>query len=489
MRLSELAVAARAHWIVLLVGAFLGLAAAGALAAVTTPTYESRSELVVIAQTGSSASDLAQSTDYLAKQVRTFSALATRPIVLDPVVHDLGLSTTSAELAGQMSVSNVLNTNIITIVATSTDPSTSASIANGVASSLQDVVSRLVPTSTDGTKSVQLRIVRPALMPAQASSPNAKVWLMLGGLAGLAAGAAFAAARVALDTKVRSVAQLEEVLQAPHIGTVRADRTSAALLDPQDTSSLRAEEYRQIRSNLMFLRSDDRSLFPITSSVAGEGKSTTSVNVALALSQAGANTCLVEADLRRPTLGAALGLEGFAGLTSVLIGRASVDDVLQPWGKDLHVMLSGPCPPNPSELLASSRMRALLAELGERFDYVIIDCPPLLPVTDALVVAHHCGGAIMVVGFGQVRRDNLRLARKRLETAGVSISGVVANLVRKSDREGYYTAATYSSRRHHRAVDPVDTIHTWSPPVAPTPTPHDAGDNGSHTVRQLPAVR
>ena len=176
----------------------------------------------------------------------------------------------------------------------------------------------------------------------------------------------------------------------------------------------------------------------LTSSIPGEGKSTTIANLALTLAQSGSRVCLIEADLRRPRLLQYLGLEGAAGLTDVLIERAMLDDVLQPYGSDrLDVIGAGAIPPNPSELLASEPMSRVLLNLSARYDYVLIDTPPVLPVTDAVVLSTKVDGVIVLVGTTIVRKEQLEATLEALSAVDNSLLGLVLNRVGHKSAGGY----------------------------------------------------
>lgn len=150
-----------------------------------------------------------------------------------------------------------------------------------------------------------------------------------------------------------------------------------------DPHGRRAEAFRHLRTNLQFIDIDRQPrIIAITSSISGEGRSTTAVNLAAGLAEAGFRVCLIEADLRRPTLGQTLGLVSEAGLTSVLVGKAAVEYVVHNAGQNLMVLTAGVIPPNPSELLASQHARAVIQEIAAQVDYTIIDTAPLLPVAD-----------------------------------------------------------------------------------------------------------
>lgn len=174
----------------------------------------------------------------------------------------------------------------------------------------------------------------------------------------------------------------------------------------------------------------------MTSSVPGEGKSTVAANLALTLAEAGSRVALVDADLRRPSVADYLGLEGAAGLTTVLIGQATLDDVVQPWGA-LAVLTSGQIPPNPSEMVGSRAMTWVLDELAERYDVVVIDTPPLLPVTDAAILARLTDGALVVAGANGLHRHQLTEALGSLERVGARVLGLVVNRVPDMLPEAY----------------------------------------------------
>jgi capsular exopolysaccharide synthesis family protein len=197
---------------------------------------------------------------------------------------------------------------------------------------------------------------------------------------------------------------------------------------------------------LQFLELADRpKTIVVTSCLPGEGKSTTAINLAITLADAGSRVALVDADLRRPSIAEYMGLEGEVGLTTVLIGRADLKDAIQSWGKgSLHVLPSGQVPPNPSELLGSRSMANLLEELSSQYDIVLIDTPPLLPVTDAAILAKTTGGALVVASADTLHRQQLTDGLGALEDVGARVLGVVLNRLERKQTDAYsyydYTA-------------------------------------------------
>jgi capsular exopolysaccharide synthesis family protein len=227
----------------------------------------------------------------------------------------------------------------------------------------------------------------------------------------------------------------------PLLGAISFDQDAIKkpLLSEAATRSPRAESFRQLRTNLQFTNVSGRvKTIVVTSSVPGEGKSTTATNLAIALAQAGQVVCLVDADLRRPMVNDYLGLDRTVGLTTALVGTVDVNELLQPWGEDsLYVLTSGRIPPNPSELLGSEEMKELVRRLEEAFDIVIIDAPPLLPVTDAAVLSQFVGGVVMVASAQKIRQHELEKSLHSLEMVGANVLGIVLNRLPAKGPDAY----------------------------------------------------
>ena len=221
--------------------------------------------------------------------------------------------------------------------------------------------------------------------------------IALGIAFGLLLGIAFALLRNFLDTKVRGEQEVRALTDSPVLGSIALDdqlaRHSVFVADQPQSRS--AEAIRRLRTNLQFVgNGNDSKAVVVTSAVAGEGKSTTTINLGASLADAGARVVVVDANLRRPSIASFTGDDDGAGLSTVLIGQAQLDDVIRPWrDTSLAVLPSGPVPPNPSELLGSAAMWELLTKLTASYDVVLLDTPPLLPVTDATILTTMVGGA------------------------------------------------------------------------------------------------
>jgi capsular exopolysaccharide synthesis family protein len=321
-------------------------------------------------------------------------------------------------------------------------------------------------------------VVQPAVAPTEPSSIGLAVVLVLGVLVGLAAGVVVALARNALDTTVKRLDVLGAASGAPNLGAIAHDPLvpRRPLTVHEDPRSPRAEAFRQLRTNLQFVDVDRaHKVIVLTSAMPAEGKTTTVTNLAIALASAGVRVLLVEADLRRPKLADLLGLERAAGLTSVLAGRLPLEDAIQPWSGGVHVLASGPLPPNPSELLASQQMELLVGRMRRGYDVVLIDTPPLLPVTDAAVLAPVTDGVILVCRFRQTTRLQLEAAAEALRAVSARVLGTVFTMVPGPGRRGYAKYDAYSGGDGTAA--PIDSHLDLRPPA-----PAAAGDGNRHTM-------
>lgn len=436
----------RKNWLVILTLAVLGLSAVSAYTFTRTPSYESSSTVFVSTQGGSTVAELQQGSNFAQARINTYVGLVTTPVVLDPVIARLGLPTTAEGLAEKVSATAGQNSTLITIKVIDADAVRAAAIANAVASSLSSVVPELEPAANDGSSPVRLSPVRDAQPPSAPASPNVPINLTLGAVGGLAIGLAVAAARTRLDNRIRVPRDAELITHAPSIGAIAFDAKARErpLIVHADPLSPRAESFRSLRTNLQFLDMGGRSSFVITSSIPSEGKSTTTINLAIALADAGKRVALLDTDLRKPKVAEYLGVEGGAGLTDVLIGRAEVNDVMLPWGgRSLYVLPAGKIPPNPSELLGSARMGTLITMFERDFDVVLCDAPPLLPVTDAAILARVTSGALMVVSAGKTTRHQLTLATEALGAVGAKLAGFVMTMVPTRGPDSYYSAYGY----------------------------------------------
>lgn len=445
------------NWIIIVAGALVGLLVGGLTTVLAKPTYTAETQLFVSIQNSGSAQELQQGNSFSQARVQSYVKTVATPVVLGPAIDALGLDMSPTQLAGKIKAGSDLNTVIINISVSDNSPVQAAAIAQAVAGSLIQAVDSLERPKTGGSSPVGLSVITPATAPPTPSAPNSKLNLLLGALLGLLLGVGLSALRTTLDNKVRGEADLRRITDAPLLGGISFDPSavSSPLLSREDQQSPRAESFRQLRTNLQFANVSGRAnTVLITSSLPGEGKTTSATNLAIALAQSGQTVCLIDADLRRPMVSEYLGLDRNAGLTTALIGRADVNDLLQPWGEhNLYVLTSGQVPPNPSELLGSDEMKGLIDRLGEAFETIVIDAPPLLPVTDAAVLSQHVGGVVLVVGSQKLTLPELEKSLNALHMVGANLLGLLLNRLPVKGPDAYsysYYSQTVSTGNRPR---------------------------------------
>lgn len=456
MELPDLLRALRRRWYWPVAAALIALLASFWWVSRQTPMYRSTAQLFVSASTASAqgASDLAAA-QFANARVGTYPDLVTSPKVLDPVIDELGLGLDASQLARQVSATNPPQTVLIEVTATDSSPQQAALIANSTARNLAVTVQDLETPSARREPPIKVTLTNPATVPSAPFAPNKTTILGLALLAGLAAGVGGAFLRESLDRSIKGTAGLAEVIGGAPLGVIGFDATAQKKpLPALDERSMRSEAFRTIRTNLQYVDVDNPPrAVALTSSVPAEGKSTAACNLAITMAQAGLRVCLVEADLRRPKVAEYLGVESAVGLTDVLAGKLSLDEVLLPWKRNMLTLLAcGPIPPNPSELLSSRHMKATLSKLKEQFDVVLLDSAPLLPVTDGAITAAAADGAIVMVRHGHTTSDQLLAAVESLDQVGARMLGAVLNYAPVPRRRGGYASGYgYGYGYRHRS--------------------------------------
>ncbi|MGC5172272.1 polysaccharide biosynthesis tyrosine autokinase [Micromonospora sp. DT81.3] len=435
-----LAVLVRKWWIILLAAIIGGIAAFG-YSSTLTPIYLSSSSIYFSMRSATSGSDINQGSAYTQNQMLSFAQLATSSIVLDEVRAGLSQDVTNAELRNMTSVSIPQNTVILEITAGSSDPAFAAEVANAMATELSEAVAELAPVEEGGNATIVARVIEPAVPATVQASPNKQRDAVLGAFAGALLAGLGIALWALLDTRVRSTDVLRRLTDLPLLGAVPerkgAPRAPVLIQEPNGPS---AEAYRGVRASLRFAAVEHSiNSLAVTSSIPGEGKTTTAVNLALSYAEAGLRVILVDADLRRPQIAATLGLENAIGLTTMLVGSVTFDEAKLRWGDtSLTVLPAGEIPPNPAELLASARMAEILTEIRGRFDMMVVDTAPLLSVVDAAVIAQHVDSTVVVVDVSKTRLAQLSRALTALRSAGVEVAGIIFTHARRRRSDSYY---------------------------------------------------
>jgi len=444
VNLRFLIAAARKFWWLVVLTAVIGAVGMFGYSSTQTPLYKATTSLHFALNQGLSATDLNQGSAYTQSQMLSFAQLVQGSSVLEPVIQELDLETTPQELGTELEVSIPQDTVTMRITATTPDPEGSAELATSVGEHLIDEVQGVAPKNPDGTSTITAVIYDDAVPPTYQSSPDKKKDALLGGLLGGVVGAAAALLIALLDTRIRSEETLAEASRHPVLGVVSkspllSGRTIAMAQQPLSHT---AEEFLRIRSALTYASVNSRvKVLLVTACMPGEGKSTVSVNLAMALAGKQDSVLLIDADLRRPRAHEYAGIDGSVGLTNVLLQEVDVDIAKHRIrGTGLDILPAGKIPPNPAEMLTSQRMADLIAAMSDDYSYIVIDTPPVLSVADANLLAPVVDGVVLAVDASKTRRANLVRSMKTLESGGARILGTVLNRARAgSRREKYYS--------------------------------------------------
>jgi len=343
-----------------------------------------------------------------------------------------------------------------------------------------------------------VRIIDKAIPPESPIKPKKKLNILLGALLGLVLGGGLALMLESLDTSVRSIEDVE-VLDLPVLGYVpkiknpekhrqrtkssdnplgpEARKVASTLLMHFAPKSPVSEAYRTLRTNIQFSNLDHPpQAILITSPGPGEGKSTTVANLAVTFSQMGTKTLLIDADFRRPILHSLFGIEKEPGITNYLAGKIHLEGIIRKTPvENLDLITCGVIPPNPSELLASQRMKEFIAELKNRYQMIIFDTPPVIVVTDAMVLGVLLDGVALVASAGQTSQEGLGRAKTLLDNVNAKVMGAVLNKIEAKHSYGSYHYYYYyhyygdrkepkpMKRRVKKSAPPVETIRDWQP--------------------------
>ncbi|MFK0006916.1 polysaccharide biosynthesis tyrosine autokinase [Paenarthrobacter sp. NPDC090520] len=490
MELTDYWKVLRAHWISVIAITILGGIAAFGWTLTQAKVYSADASGIISVGVNKDLGTAMAGETYSKSRAKSYLDVAKSRSVAETVIQDLNLQDTTPEkLIARVSAQNPQDTATLKFTAQANSPTAARDLAEAWVSAVGKQVDQLEKGGTNSTETsiVSFRSLDAAQLPTSPSSPNTRLALAIGLVAGLLLAIGYALLRNVFDRRVRSAVRLESETGVAVIGTVPFHKNfdgSNRIVLSQGGNDLEnknhqdyavAEAIRELRTNLQFMDVDNPPrIIVVTSALPGEGKTTVIANLAQTIAASGQRVVVVDGDLRRPKLAKTFGLLTNVGLTDVLIGRATLNDVLQPWGEsgDLFVLGAGSVPPNPSELLGSNVMHTLLEDIAKHA-IVLVDAPPLLPVTDAAILTARTDGAIVVSRAGKTTYDQLKRALQNLDRVKGRPLGLIINGVsRKSSKgEDYgYQYYTYYNRKETGSESP-NTTHvpaSESQPVAPT---------------------
>ena len=439
MELRDYVRVLRKQWRLIVLCVLLAAGAAALATMQATPQYQSEVTFFVSTPTEDVSTTFAGGV-FSQQRVRSYADIVAGPATAQSVADALP-GVEAADIVDRVSAAVVPDTVLLEATVTDASPVRAQQIAQGLADRFPEVVTALERPASGGASPIKVSVVERPALPTDPVSPRPARNLALALVLGLLLGIGLAVLRETLDNTVKNPDDILDATGAATLAVIAYDPQTGKrpLIVSDSPRSVRSEAFRQLRTNLQFVQVDGplRSLV-LTSSVPKEGKSTTACNLAISMAQAGVRVCLIEGDLRRPRVADYLGIEGAVGLTDVLIGRVRLEDALQPWGDGLLELLpSGPLPPNPSELLSSRGMGELMKALEERFDLVLVDAPPLLPVTDGAILATLTDGAVLCVHARKTRKEQLEQALSALRAVDAKVLGVVLTMVPTKGPDAY----------------------------------------------------
>lgn len=422
-----------------------------------TPKYEATARVFISSSAQKQDINAALGAGIYAQQkVLSYAAVASSDKMAREVIRDLNLNATPIEISKEIKTNVEFGTTLVTIVVTDESASRATDIARSVIRNYNRVIDSV--DVADGESSpVTVSTMESPTLPSSPTSPKIGLNIIAAMFAGLLLGIALAVLRDLLDDTIKTTNDLGE-MELPSLGTIptRATKRGGRGADSATQISFgehtpAAEAFRQLRVNLQFASLDrpPRKLL-ITSSGPGEGKSFISANLAAVYAATGMRVALVDLDLRRPMLAERLGLERSVGVTTVLLGRASLDEALQTVHEtNIQLLASGPLPPNPADVLSTEILAETVDKLASDFDVVILDTPPAGLFVDARQLASLVDGTIVVSRHKHTKKGQLAETVGGLRGVSGNILGVVINrapMLGKSeyDQYGYssYTATT-----------------------------------------------
>jgi receptor protein-tyrosine kinase len=455
LTVRDFAQALRHRWKIISVAIVIAILGALAHSLLASPQYEASTRLFVSTTSDGNNTQTNDGGLFAQRRVLSYTELLTGDILAQRTIDKLGLDMSATELKDKIVANAPTDTVLIDVTVTDSSASRARDIANTLSDEFVVMAAGLETPALGAQPNARVIVQQRAELPDDPVAPKTKRNLAIAAVLGALVGVFVALVRDRLDDSVRSPAALEKSTGVGLVGDIPFDaaRRKGPLIAFETDHSPSAEAFRDLRVNLRFQEVADgpRALL-VASAMPGEGRTTTALNLALSIAQAGHDVVVVDGDLRRPRVGQYLGLDGEVGLSTVLDARATLDEALQQTRfPRLTALTSGGPAASPVELLEAHTTRDTLDELGRRFDYVIVDSPSLLK-KDAAILAASCQGVLVIARSGKTRRGQLTGAIDTLRRAGAPLLGAVLTMTppkKRSKADDYYgdTAGTPSQPR------------------------------------------
>lgn len=449
------------HLLLISLATLLGISASTAVTIFTPKSYTAQAQLFVsIPPAAIDIGLLATGGNFTQQRVKTYANVINGPDTLKPVIEALELDVEWSELAKKVKGSAPLDTSLINLTVSEGDPVLAAALANAIGKQFESTAALLEVEDALGSSPVKVTLAKYAVVPESPSSPKILLNLLLGLILGFGLGVGIGILRQIFDDTVKNEDQLDELALLGAVG-FDPEAENKPLISEISAFSTRSEAFRQLRTNIEFLRADNPpQVISIASPLPGEGKTTTVLNLGIAFAQSGYKILCMECDLRRPSTSEYIKYNADqSGVTEILSGKIPLKSqkslnslVKYDESTGIHFLTSGKQAPNPAELLDSPTFEKLIRMLRKEFDYILIDSPPLLPVTDGGLIAQQADGVLLVVKAGSTKVDQFRGGRDLLSKVNASVLGVLLNMIplnRNGESYGYRYGYSYSYQRKY----------------------------------------
>ncbi len=381
--------------------------------------------------------------------VDTYAAIILSDSILEEVIRDAGLEMEIDDLAKILHMNAVNDTEVFTVSASHPSPETAAEIVDSIARIAPDQIADIVRGSS-------VTVISYARIPSKIAFPNYGLMAFIGFVSGICLVSGFLLIREMLDTRIQTASDFSR-WQYPLIASVpdfldkkqtdydyykkkdaKKKLSNVSCMLSENTPFAVQEAYKTLRTNILFSSPDQaKRVILISSSLRGEAKSTTSINLAISFAQNQSKVLLIDCDLRLPSVAKYFGLRQYPGLTDLMLGMETDKSVLHPLKNGLHVLTSGTIPPNPTEMLGSKKMEHFIKQMSEQYEYIIMDTPPLGIMPDATILSQYATDVILVARQDMAERAELDAVVKKLELARAKILGFVFTGVTESERRTY----------------------------------------------------
>lgn len=508
MTVLDFLVLIRRGWFFLALGLLFGALGGFVTAQLTPPVYTAQAT-GFIAGTGGA---VIAGTNIAIDRAGAYMPLVDTAQVREEIAKDAKVPL--SKLNGSLSAQVVPGSTMVRVTANAPDPQSALRLANGALHALANVVARIEDAAGAGATPPPGSTVVPnegivivpldqAVAPKAPSAPDKRAMILAGALIGLGVGLLLVLLRRALDVRVRAHTDVAALVGAGVLGRVPKFDPDGHRKKDAIARAVAHEAHRQIRTGLRFASVDQEvRVVMVTSANLGEGKSSTTRTLARVLAESGQRTLVIDGDLRRPTVAEGFELDGTVGLSEVLSGQMPIGPAIrQTSDPNLFVLPAGGIPPNPSEMLGSTAFQRLLGELRRDF-FIVIDAPPVLPVTDASVMSAFVDGVVFVIAMGRTRKTEIVEARTQLAQIRARILGVVLNFVamrNSANGYGYYRKNSHyyaqTSRNDDAAGDDEVAALISEAELSPAafdgevPVPEESGADDEGTSRERRAGR